>query len=143
MWQGKRELTSQLEEKTKQLKYIMDNPTEKIVEGPVRIVEGKTIVKTVIKEVRVDGTSTETVTETITEPKITEKGKTVTEKDYKDPIAESAKKKRYSIFTQYFMDETLGLGFTSEFLGLKFGPNLLYNIDNKDLNFGVILMYGF
>ena len=144
MWQGKREVTKQLEEKTKQLKYIMNNPVERIVEGPVKIIEGKTIIKEIIREIKADGTEVVRETETITEPVITERGSTVIEKDYKDPIGEAeARKKKNSIFTQYFMDKTLGLGFTSDFLGLNFGPSVLYNIDRKDLKFGAILMYRF
>jgi len=144
-WQGKREITKQLGEKSEQLKTIMDNPVIKEITGPVRIVEGKTIVKTIVKEIKVDGTSTETVTETITEPKITEKGATIKEVDYVDPIGlADSKKKRYTVFGQYFMDQTVGLGMTAQFpMGLNLGPNFQYNIEDKKFNVGVVLLIKF
>lgn len=144
-WQGKREATKQLEEKTKQLKTIMENPVERIVEGPVKIIEGKTIVKTVVKEVKVDGTATETTTETITEPTITEKGPTIKEKDYVDPIGLADKKAlRYTVFGQYFIDQTFGAGLTAQFpLGLNIGPNMLYNSKDKNVNVGLVVLVRF
>jgi len=135
MWQGKREATKQLEEKTKQLQVIMDNPIERVVEGPVRIVEGKTIVKTIVKEIKADGTSKETVTETITEPKITEKGKVVRDTDYKDPIGEAeAKKRKFMVFGGYSFDDRIsfGMGMTL-FNRLNCGTLIVYNIKEKNV----------
>ena len=130
MWQGMREKTKQLKEKTAQLKHIMENPIVKTVSGPTKIIKGKTIVKEVI--IKPDGTRVER--EEINEPEITERGEVRTETDYKDPIGEAeAKKRKFMVFGGYSFDERIsfGMGMTL-FNRLNLGTLLVYN--NKDNN---------
>lgn len=131
MWQSKKETTKQLKEKTAQLQHIMENPIVKTVEGPVKIIKGKTIVKEVI--VNKDGSRVER--ETISEPEITEKGEVRTETDFKDPIAEAeAKKRKFMIFGGYSFDERIsfGMGMTF-FTRVNFGTYIVYNTKEKDV----------
>ena len=135
IWQNKREVTKQLAEKTAQLKHIMENPVIKTVEGPVRIVQGKTIVREIIREIKADGSEVVKETETITDPTITEKGPTIIEKDFKDPIGEAeAKKRKFMVFGGYSFDERayFGMGMTL-FNRVNFGTIINYDIKNKQV----------
>ena len=144
MWQHDKNTTKQLEEKTKQLQHIMDNPIEKIVEGPVKIIKGKTIVKEVIREIRGDGTEVIRETETITDPVITEKGPTTRETDYKDPIGEAeAKKGKYLVGLGYYFTNEITLNTGLKVFGLFIGPNLKYDIEDKNVDAGVSVSYLF
>lgn len=139
LWQKERQTTQQLQERTSQLKYIMENPIVKEVEGPVKIIEGPTIVRERIIEK--DG---EIITEreTVTEGTIIQRDEVRRDVTYRDPITEAEIEKlrlerNYILSSSYMFNNNISLSFQSKFLFIYAGPKVSYDINNEDVSFGV------